>query len=198
VPEEIISQQEGFNGTSGAKIPTLDELATQGIGHAGDTTDTTVEHSGGELEPRRSRRKRQEVIKDSVEKDKPSQSRRPVGDRWYYEPVPVLKVHPTDSQTIVIDQSEVIDCGLCDQAVVRPTHLGALSDLSDEQLKEVTDDELGACYLQGTLFFDDKLEWCLITGWGVECGSTIVFYVPLTESGPNMVEQHTSCPKLFP
>ncbi len=61
----------------------------------------------------------------------------------------------------------------------------------------MTDDELGACYLQGTLFFDDKLEWCVITGWGVECGSTIVFYVPLTESGPNMVEQHTSLSKMI-
>jgi hypothetical protein len=162
-----------------AKAPIQDDQTTKPIGFDGTT--------------RRSRRERQGAKKDFAEKGKLSQSRRPVGDRWYYEPSPVLSVQPTDSKTEEISQSMVrdVDSGEHHPAM-RPTHLGTLCDITDEQLQEVTDDELGACYLQGTMFFDDELEWCLITGWGVKCGSTIVFYAPLTESHTNRVEQHAS------
>jgi hypothetical protein len=43
----------------------------------------------------------------------------------------------------------------------------------------ITDDEHGACYIQGALFFDQNLNWCRITGWGTENGIMIIFYSPL-------------------
>jgi hypothetical protein len=58
----------------------------------------------------------------------------------------------------------------------------------------VTDSEIGACYLQGILFHDDDLDWCRISGWGVENGIILIFYSPLsmTNDDPTQNEEYVS------
>ena len=74
-----------------------------------------------------------------------------------------------------------------------PDHLGTLDYVPSEHLDEIANDENGACFLQGTLFSDDELGWCMVSGWGVECGIPIVFYSSVLEMDmPNVVEHHAS------
>jgi hypothetical protein len=74
-----------------------------------------------------------------------------------------------------------------------PDHLGNLDYIPSEHLDEIANDENGACFLQGTLFSDDELGWCMVSGWGVECGIPIVFYSSVLEMDmPNVVEHHAS------
>jgi hypothetical protein len=57
-------------------------------------------------------------------------------------------------------------------------------------MNEVSNDENGACFLQGTLFQDAELDWCMVSGWGVECGLPIVFYIPIGEINITNAEEH--------
>ena len=69
-----------------------------------------------------------------------------------------------------------------------PKLLGPLNEILLEHLDGISNDEDGACFLQGTLFLDEDLGWCMISGWGVECGSPIVFYLPVLEMDLNNVD----------
>ncbi len=60
-----------------------------------------------------------------------------------------------------------------------PTSRMSLELILDENLDSLKDNEIGACFLQGTLFYDEELDWCMVSGWGVECGSPIIFYMPI-------------------
>jgi len=99
--------------------------------------------------------------------------RRPVKDRWYYEPV-------VDNDTSV------------------PEHLGALEDIGQHELDNIKNDEHGASSLHGALFLDEELGWCMVNGWGVESGIAIVYYSPVTSStlvatsDPTAEEHHAS------
>ena len=42
------------------------------------------------------------------------------------------------------------------------------------------------------LFYDSELDWCRINGWGVECGSTIVYYAPVMTLESMKDEHHAS------
>jgi hypothetical protein len=90
--------------------------------------------------------------------------KRPVKDRWYYEPI------SSSSAPTIVDDSAL---------PVLPDHLGQLIQIDQESLKKMANDENGACSLHGTLFHDEELGWCVINGWGVECGVTIVYYAPI-------------------
>jgi hypothetical protein len=125
--------------------------------------------------------------------------RRPVKQRWFYEPVstPALvsqldlegekmliagepqigesltsinmavpEIELSTNEEINFDKSK---CGL-------PDSVGIVEVISDEGLASIPINENGACMLQGTLFFDNDLQWCRINGWGVENGIPIVFY----------------------
>jgi hypothetical protein len=69
-----------------------------------------------------------------------------------------------------------------EKQIISHPHLGELQDISAEITNEIEDNEQGACFLQGTLFYDEELEWCMVSGWGLECGLSIVFYSPVASS----------------
>ena len=71
-------------------------------------------------------------------------------------------------------------------------HFGPMKLLSDEDIEEIEDNESGACYLHGTLFYDDELDWCRVTGWGAECGTILIYYAPVTAIDPASDEHHAS------
>ncbi len=50
----------------------------------------------------------------------------------------------------------------------------------------------GHSTLHGTLFYDDELEWCRVTGWEVECGTTLVYYSPIHLNDQTLAEHHAS------
>ena len=39
--------------------------------------------------------------------------------------------------------------------------------------------------MQGIVFYDEDLTWCRISGWGIESGIPIVFYLPMDADGSN-------------
>ncbi len=81
---------------------------------------------------------------------------------------------------------------------ILPRCFGDLKQMTSEQLDEVGNDENGACLLQGTLFQDAELDWCMVSGWGVECGLPIVFYIPIVEIDiANATEHHCSMPEVM-
>jgi hypothetical protein len=73
-----------------------------------------------------------------------------------------------------------------------PFHLGPLLEITDDLIHQIQINEEGASYLHGTIFYDDDLEWCKITGWGVECGTTLVYYSPVSAKDPTTDEHHSS------
>jgi hypothetical protein len=103
-------------------------------------------------------------------------TRKPVNQRWYYEPVKEK------------EQNEVT--GL--ESTVEPDQLGTLQEIAQQDIDEMKNDERGACYLHGTVFLDDELGWCRISGWGVDCGLPIVYYSPVGDSNSREDEHHAS------
>ena len=81
--------------------------------------------------------------------------------------------------------SSLIDLDILDK--IGPTEL-----IPCQQLDAAADDEATACALQGMLFYDDGLGWCSVTNWGVDYGTKIIFYAPVTSGDPLMDEQHAS------
>jgi hypothetical protein len=67
--------------------------------------------------------------------------------------------------------------------------LGNLELVSQAEIDGITPDENGARALQGVVFYDCELEWCRITGWGVECGVVIIFYVSVDSQNLSLEEQ---------
>ncbi len=57
-----------------------------------------------------------------------------------------------------------------------PPDVGPVVSVALQDIQNAGNDEWAAWYLQGILFYEDELEWCRITGWGVECGIIIVHY----------------------
>ena len=98
--------------------------------------------------------------------------RKPVQERWFYEPVTTAGDTPLDkdkretaqatlfSSTSKTDDTEI---GL-NERLNMPTHLGTLEVLPESFLSNITLDEAGACSLQGVMFCDDELGWCRISG----------------------------------
>ena len=78
--------------------------------------------------------------------------RRPVNQRWFYEPVASIEQDSSGGNNTTV---EVSDSSLC--RIDRPEHLGALKDLAQDDLDNIKDDESGACYLHGTIFLDSEL-----------------------------------------
>ena len=137
--------------------------------------------------------------------------RRPVKERWFYEPVQaavdIPLDHITDSPDAQKCQDEVeaahamlssstsitkgSDIGVNDIFNI-PTKFGSLEVLPESFISDVTLDEAGACSLQGIMFHDDELEWCRISGWGTENGILIVFYSPILISDPGQEEDFAS------
>ena len=75
--------------------------------------------------------------------------------------------------------------------------LGPLLEIGAEIIEEIEDAESGAYYLQGTIFYDNELHWCRITGWGVDNGITLVYYVPVTSIDLVKDEEHTTLTEIL-
>ncbi len=122
--------------------------------------------------------------------------RKPVNQRWCYEPIssPALVTHQSESSLTSVNgqphvsfekeavSHDTFQFNYQDPAaklVDLPADIGAVDEMTDEFLATITNDELEARQLQGTLFYDSELEWCRINGWGVESGIPILFYSPL-------------------
>jgi hypothetical protein len=129
----------------------------------------------------------------------PSTKRKPVKERWCYEPVPAPEETPLaekcetalaiiSSSTSIPDGNEV---GL-NESLHIPTHVGTLEVLPESFLSDITIDEAGGCSLQGVIFYDDELEWCRISGWGTENGIPIVFYSSILLTEPAQEENFAS------
>jgi hypothetical protein len=94
--------------------------------------------------------------------------RKPVHQRWYYEPVAnlvTMKVDDTVSDELVqptsnppmgsnlfVSKADITQDLLSPSQHGVPNELGTVLEISAEQLDMVTDDEIGACYLQARYF----------------------------------------------
>jgi hypothetical protein len=96
--------------------------------------------------------------------------------RWYYQPV--------------VDKEQHEVSGL--ESIGEPDHLGTLQEIAHQDIDNIKNDESGACYLHGTVFLDDELGWCRISGWGVDCGLPIVYYSPVGDDNSLEDEHHAS------
>ncbi len=76
-----------------------------------------------------------------------------------------------------------------------PPQLGPVVTVSLKDIQDAGDDEWAAWYLQGIIFYDGELEWCRITGWGVECGIIIVHYSSVMD--PSHEEHHSSLTEML-
>ena len=124
--------------------------------------------------------KQQEEQTPMLSDIKPKVARRPVKDRWFYEQVPVISESP------------------CVPDHPLPEKLGPTKVIDSEDIDRIGNDEHGACELHGTLFHDDEMGWCMVTGWGAECGLPLVYYSPLSSSNlvsktdPTVEEHHAT------
>jgi len=168
----------------------------------GDESQQDTSNVTGE---RTNKRNKDNGIKVDGKKQIPGK-RRLVKDRWYYEPVEepqpnttiltmATKVEPGVT-TSLIDAS--LEDGIADTMLCcPPPDLGALDLVPKEDIDGVTHDENGARALQGVVFYDCELEWCRITGWGVECGVVILLYVPVNSLDISLEEQFAPIDELI-
>jgi hypothetical protein len=61
-----------------------------------------------------------------------------------------------------------------------------------EYLERMEDTEEAAWDLQGVIFPDEELGWCIITGWGSDHGTNLIFYAPVGSQDPMADEEHAS------
>jgi hypothetical protein len=81
--------------------------------------------------------------------------------------------------------------GNCFKFPVVPDSLGPV-ELIPGYLVTAKNDEETAWDLQGLIFNDEDLGWCMVTGWGVDHGINIVFYTPCWSKDPIADEEHAS------
>jgi hypothetical protein len=70
--------------------------------------------------------------------------------------------------------------------------VGTLVQLPCQVLEDAADDEFTACSVQGLVFHDEELGWCIVTNWGVDYGTNIIYYTPITSTNPAIDEQHVA------
>jgi hypothetical protein len=86
---------------------------------------------------------------------------------------------------------EKVVTGACfNPAIVRDS-LGPVETLPG-YLALAEDNEDTAWDFQGWIFYDDDLGHCIVTGWGVDHGTNIVFYTPCWSKDPTAHEEHAS------
>ncbi len=76
-----------------------------------------------------------------------------------------------------------------------PTELlkiGAIVNLPYQVLESAGDDEATACTIQGMVFHEQELGWSIVTNWGVDYGTNIIYYTSVNSVNPVTDEQHIS------
>ena len=143
---------------------------------------------------RREKRKVEPVVPNN-------QQRRPVDKRWFYQQVPAcvgIAAVPAENIGIPPDRSGEALLEASSAAVVLDAERGPPPDVCPvvtvtlQDIQNAGNDEWAAWYLQGILFYEDELEWCRITGWGVECGIIIVHYSAIMAQDLTQEEHHAS------
>jgi hypothetical protein len=138
-------------------------------------------------------------------------TRRPVKDRWFYETIPMQmgKVTESNLDTVnsltmsgeessdIVGSDETTGSASAMSIEDKPHTLGPLLEIGAEVIEEIEDAESGAYYLQGTIFYDNELHWCRITGWGTDNGITLVYYVPVTSVDLVKDEEHTTLTEIL-
>ena len=126
-------------------------------------------------------------------------TRRPVKDRYYYEPVLketmlVANAVPMETSSNEMEKQSQSINNHCEDGDYWPIELmelglGELTVFSDQEINDIPVNESGASQIQGLLFHDQVLNWCRITGWGYECGIPIMFYSELQKDGHHSAEE---------
>jgi hypothetical protein len=94
-------------------------------------------------------------------------------------------------QTSPENKIKTNDTGNCFKFPAVPDSLGPVESIPC-YLAEAKNDEETAWDLQGLIFTDEDLGWCMVTGWGVDHGVNIVFYTPCDSKDPDADEEHAS------
>jgi hypothetical protein len=160
-----------FGIPSCVKIPVPGEIILSKKKSAMETH--SVGEGNSEPIPGETGTKRSEDKGGSSEVKKKQNTRRPVKDRWFYELVSEPVALPENEQEL-------------------PDALGPFQHLTPGDLNHIENDENGACALHGTLFLDEELGWCMVSGWGAECGLPIVYYLPVSSSNTVTPPGHES------
>jgi hypothetical protein len=108
-----------FGGKSSVKVFVPEEILSKTLSTEIETNDADELDIDHKVSP--------PVIK------KPT--RRPVNQRWYYEPV--------------VDKEQSETSGL--ESIGEPDHLGTLQEIAHQDIDNINNDESGACYLHGTV-----------------------------------------------
>jgi hypothetical protein len=74
--------------------------------------------------------------------------------------------------------------------------LGPVESLP-EYMERLEDNEEAAWDLQGMIFSDGDLGWCIITGWGSDHGTNLIFYAPVDSQDPVADEEHASLTEIL-
>jgi hypothetical protein len=136
-------------------------------------------------------------------KPRETQKRKPVNQRWYYEPVSQLAMDT--SITDKVDSKVILDTAISTANdkyewavameslfIALPEGLGEVVPWNEKIFQEITDDEIGARQLQGLLFYDEGLHWCRVNGWGVDHGIPLIYYSSFSSDDPVDDEHHMS------
>ncbi len=70
-------------------------------------------------------------------------------------------------------------------------------NLPCQVLESAEDEEATACSVQGMVFHEEELGWCIVTNWGFDYGTNIINYTSVTSVNPVTGEQHTSLSKFL-
>jgi hypothetical protein len=129
--------------------------------------------------------------------DKPTggetKGRRPVKERWFYEPV-LPSETPTLACITTSESPGVLVTGVPSDPLL--PDFGPIEDLP--KFLEFADDCEGTAWeLQGLVFKDNTLGWCKVTGWGVDLGVNMIYYAPVGQESSSNHEHHVSMAEIL-
>jgi hypothetical protein len=93
----------------------------------------------------------------------------------------------------LVNNNKVLFRNFTGASVVMPDSLGPVESLP-EYLERLEGNEEAAWDLQGIIFHDEDMGWCtsIVTGWGTDHGTNIVFYAPVYSKDLVADEEHAS------
>jgi hypothetical protein len=100
----------------------------------------------------------------------------------------------TNNREVENGKTVVFDCLLNENKVVAvenpELNFGPVEILPD-YLKDASNNEETAWSIQGMIFRDDDFGWCEVTGWDVDYGVIVMYYMPVGQKDL-LHEHHTS------
>jgi hypothetical protein len=100
--------------------------------------------------------------------------------------------HNDVNKILLVDKLKEKDVtGTCSAFAQIPASLGLVESVP-KYLEVAEDNEEAAWDLHGLIFHDDDMDWCTVTGWGVDHGTNIIFYTLVGSTDPTTDEEHVS------